>query len=61
MVETEGSYNPMEQSFVLKHIKKIKVICQKEEEWVEKIVMTLTTFGIPHEQIRVKEIPMSPL
>uniref|UniRef100_A0A0E0LBT4 Uncharacterized protein n=1 Tax=Oryza punctata TaxID=4537 RepID=A0A0E0LBT4_ORYPU len=50
MVESEESYGTMEQPFVLNHLKKIKVKCQKEVMWVKKIVMILTEFGIPHQR-----------
>uniref|UniRef100_A0A0D3GGY4 F-box domain-containing protein n=1 Tax=Oryza barthii TaxID=65489 RepID=A0A0D3GGY4_9ORYZ len=59
IVESEESYGTMEQPFVMNHLKKISVKCQKEVMWVKKIIMTLTQFGIPHQRICVKEIPRS--
>uniref|UniRef100_A0A0D9XHV1 F-box domain-containing protein n=1 Tax=Leersia perrieri TaxID=77586 RepID=A0A0D9XHV1_9ORYZ len=59
MVDNKESYDTMVQPFVTKQLKKIKVKCEKEMEWVKNIVITLTKFGIPQQIICVEEVSSS--
>ncbi|KAL6658245.1 hypothetical protein ACP70R_003831 [Stipagrostis hirtigluma subsp. patula] len=55
MVPSKAIYNSTEQSFASENLKRIEVTCREVDEWVDKILKYLVSYGIPLEKIAIKQ------
>ncbi|XBI04159.1 hypothetical protein VPH35_132495 [Triticum aestivum] len=53
--ETDGSYVSTEPFLASKHLRVVNIRCQANDERVHKILKVMVAYGVPHEQINVKE------
>ncbi|CAO2148236.1 unnamed protein product [Urochloa humidicola] len=56
VVKTDKTYSSKEQLFLVrKQLKTVYIKCPKENELVKKLIMTLTTNGVPRKQIHIEQ------
>uniref|UniRef100_A0A0D9XQ77 FBD domain-containing protein n=1 Tax=Leersia perrieri TaxID=77586 RepID=A0A0D9XQ77_9ORYZ len=54
LVETDGSYNPLEQSAASSHLEVVEIKCKYVDEIVLKVLKVLNANGIPLEKISIQ-------
>uniref|UniRef100_A0A0A8ZUW3 Uncharacterized protein n=1 Tax=Arundo donax TaxID=35708 RepID=A0A0A8ZUW3_ARUDO len=54
-VQTERSFEPLEQSFACGHLKIVEIKCSEVDRRIHKTFGILSTHGIPLEQVNIQQ------
>ncbi|XP_044955303.1 uncharacterized protein LOC123405826 [Hordeum vulgare subsp. vulgare] len=55
LIGTTGAQETVKESFVCAHLKVVNIECGKVDEGIHKILKILSTCGVPHQQISIKD------